>query len=153
MACQQPGPSTPVREQLFELAQQRRELDCSLDSLQQQAVALWDSVVDRLNQELPANMPAEERNNMLAVRNRALIQLFLVYDSLSPGVQQLVEQAGAVDSTLAAEMKATNAQFQQLTGQQDSILLKMGAQLPAADYQDLTKSLAEVSKLPCSTTY
>ncbi|MBC6994771.1 hypothetical protein QWY85_06970 [Neolewinella lacunae] len=129
-------------EQLQPLVHRQQRLRCTMDSLRQQAVQLWDGVVETLDAQLPATMPAEERRNMLAVRNRSLIQMFMAYDSLSPGIQQRVEIAGVQDSLLALAIKANNAQTEALARTLDSTLMALKPQMSSAEFRTLTEQLA-----------
>ncbi|MCB0569532.1 MAG: hypothetical protein KDC66_07210 [Phaeodactylibacter sp.] len=83
-----------------------QHLHCRLQALHEESVQLWDTVAARLSATLPADMPPDERRNMVAVRNTGLIQMFEVYPTLDTAVHRLVENAGHRDAGLAAQMRA-----------------------------------------------
>lgn len=86
----------------------RRELiaaHCKMEALQEQSAQLWDLLVSELSASLPANMPADERRNMLQVRNAELIRMFQVFPRLPESVRLAVERAEQKDQALAAQMK------------------------------------------------
>lgn len=130
------------------LATQQHHLRCQMAVLQLQARTMWDSVAAEMDENLPVEMPADERFNMLNVRNTALIQMFMVYDSLSPKVQHLVERAGVRDSLLSLSIKDINAQAQANARMLDSLLLTLEREQPET-FKDLKKSLVEVEYRPC----
>ncbi|HMQ50065.1 MAG TPA: hypothetical protein PKA00_21715 [Saprospiraceae bacterium] len=78
---------------------------CQMDELHQASKVLWDSVTLHLSNTLPSDMPADERKNMVAVRNTALIQMFEIYPTLDSSIQQAVENAGLRDVEIAQQMR------------------------------------------------
>jgi hypothetical protein len=101
------GPEAKDREEARArlLLEEIRTWKCHLQSLHASSVALWDSVNVALNAELPPEISADEKRNLLAVRNSGLIQMFEIYPKLDAGTQEMVAAAGARDSTYAAEMR------------------------------------------------
>lgn len=143
-ACQTEAPDALATnwEQLAPILERQEQLYCKMDSLQQAAIGLWDRVVEQLATQLPENLPPDERRNILAVRNRALIQMFMVYDSLQPSIRQQVELAGQQDSLIAQAMKVNNTKAEKLENTLDSTLAQLKKQLPTPAYRSLTAQLA-----------
>lgn len=104
------------------IALQKKAARCEMQNLESQATSLWDSVSLVLDQTLPDSMPADERRNMLKVRNTSLIQMFMVYDSLEQPIQALVEEAGKKDEMIAAQMRQQMQHYRSLETKIDSII-------------------------------
>ncbi len=145
-ACQ-PADSAAVSEAKM-LAAQQRDLRCQMTALQLPARTKWDSVAAEMAENLPAEMPADERFNMLNVRNTALIQMFMVYDSLEADVRHLVENAGTRDSLLSLSIKDLNAATQRNARQLDSLLLGIERAEPET-FKTLQKSILDAEFQPC----
>jgi hypothetical protein len=111
-ACN-PKPSSYVEVEMEALLAEARRLQCRMLELHQQSVALWDKATAELGQSLPLDMPADERRNMLAVRNTGLIQMFEVYPSLDTAIHRVVEGAGQQDEILATQMRAVKDSIDQ----------------------------------------
>jgi hypothetical protein len=93
-------------------------------------------------------MPADERRNMLQVRNAGLIRMFMVFDSLPAPLQALVEHAGIRDSLIGAEMRRKQDTLLRYERRVDSLLLHLQKHAPAA-YLTETKKLQELLDKPC----
>lgn len=145
-ACQ-PADSAAVSEAKT-LAAQQRDLRCQMTALQLQARTMWDSVAAEMDANLPADMPADERFNMLNVRNTALIQMFLVYDSLATDVRYLVENAGMRDSLLSLSIKDLNATTQRNARELDSLLLHLERTEPGA-FKAVQKAVLDAEYEAC----
>lgn len=145
-ACQ-PADSAAVSEAKT-LAAQQRDLRCQMAALQLQARTMWDSVAAEMDENLPAKMPADERFNMLNVRNTALIQMFMVYDSLEADVRHLVENAGVRDSLLSLSIKDLNAAAQRNAHQLDSLLLDIERTNPAG-FKAVQKAVLDTEYKAC----
>lgn len=77
-----------------------------MEELNRESAQLWDTVVQVMDEQLPPKMPADERANMLKVRNASLIRMFETYPTLPENVQKQVDEAEDRDEALAAQMKA-----------------------------------------------
>lgn len=78
----------------------------SMDSLKTLNDSIWREVTQTLERDLPKDLPADERRNMLQLKNADLLQMFQVFDSLDSGLQNKVMQAGKRDQDLALQMRA-----------------------------------------------
>ncbi len=122
------------------------ELACSQKALAAKLKTLWDSVAVALDQKLPKDMPADERRNILAVRNTSLIQMFEVYSSLDTAIHRLVEQAGDEDIAIAVQLKGLQDQIQDHEQKVAAFLSGIKDQKEAADW---TRKLTEAKNGPC----
>ena len=114
------------------LLEEIRTWKCHLRSLHASSVALWDSVNVALNRELPLEMSADEKRNVLAVRNSNLIQMFEIYPQLDSGIQRTVQTAGARDSSYAAEMRRAHDSLEVREEQMRELLIELEKADPAA---------------------
>jgi hypothetical protein len=113
VGCQPAGKKSPISAEGEALVAESAKLACEQKTLGVQLKALWDSVAVALDQKLPPDMPADERRNMLAVRNTSLIQMFEVYSELDTVIHRLVEQAGDQDVALALRLKENQNRIQE----------------------------------------
>lgn len=97
-----------LHAQFRELQQKGRDLYCELEKLGMESRILWDSVAYQLEKSIPAEVPEEERQNMIAVRNAGLIRMFEAYPKLPPATQSNLEQAEQQDQEIAARMRRLN---------------------------------------------
>lgn len=89
-------------------------LSCTLHQLEDKTKVLWDQVVTSLDKNLPADMPEQERKNMLAVRNMDLIEMFEDYDQLDTTIHRLVREAGELDMKNAQDVLETKRKLEAL---------------------------------------
>jgi hypothetical protein len=146
-SCESPTQEV-VTERIEKLASSQRIKRCELANLQKQATALWDSIALELDRNLPTDMPADERYNMIQVRNTALLQMFMVFDSLAMPLQEMVEAAGTKDSLLAVAMKTNHAEYQAVSNQLDSFLMVLEQHFPAR-YQEVALHVLALEKEDC----
>ncbi len=99
-------PSGQLAQEGARLQKQLIEAHCAMEQLNRESKQLWDTVVYAMDEQLPATMSADERRNMLKVRNASLIRMFEAYPRLPDGVQHQVDEAERQDQELAARMKA-----------------------------------------------
>lgn len=86
-------PSEQWAQEGVRLQKQLIEAHCAMEQLNGESKQLWDTVVHVMDEQLPATMAADERRNMLKVRNASLIRMFEVYPRLPDGVQHQVDEA------------------------------------------------------------
>ncbi len=107
------GSTTPKQGAgLIDLAMKKHELRCELGQLTDSVNLLWDEVADYLDEELPDHMPADERRNMLNVRNANLIAMFMAFDTLPMTLKDKVMSAGKVDEDIAQSMREIMSDYQ-----------------------------------------
>ena len=63
---------------LLALFEEEKELRCSLAAMKDSISMQWDQINLLLENNMPAEMPGEERANMLKVRNANLIRMFQI---------------------------------------------------------------------------
>lgn len=131
-ACQ-PAADAPVENpEANRLLEQTRSWHCRLEAINQESKSLWDSVAREMDKQLPADMPADERHNMLAVRNTSLIQMFMVYPQLDAAVRQLIEAAGTRDVELGAMLRAAQDSLERCDSISQKMLVDMSKTSPEA---------------------
>ena len=90
---------------IVEAVAHRDYLIGSMDSLKTLNDSIWLEVTQTLERDLPKDLPADERRNMLQLKNADLLQMFQVFDSLDSGLQNKVMEAGKRDQDLALQMR------------------------------------------------
>lgn len=129
-ACKQDA-NQPENAAASALLEQTISWHCRLMDLSHQSKVLWDSVALAMDKQLPADMPADERRNMLAVRNTDLIQMFQVYPQLDSSIRQLVEMAGLKDIQIAQMMHAAQDSLERCDSLSQLLLMGLGKTKPA----------------------
>lgn len=144
--CQPAEKKSPISAEGEALVAESTELACEQKALGVKLDALWDSVAVALDQKLPADMPADERRNMLAVRNTSLIQMFEVYSTLDTAIHRLVERAGDQDVALALRLKENQNRIQDHEAKLAEFLARIKDPKEVADW---TRKLTEAKDASC----
>lgn len=132
-----------------ELLASWQELACQEQLLAAMSQSLWDSVTQELATQLPTDMPAQERNNMLAVRNANLIQMFEVYNELPVPLKNLVQEAGQEDTRIAYQVRQLKTQIDSLQYSTDQFLSALEQRNRPA-FRDWQFSFQQARSKPCT---
>lgn len=109
-----------------------KDYHCQLEQLHRESQSLWDRVADNLSEGLPEDMPADERNNMITVRNTDLIKMFEVFPALDTSIQTMVEQAGQQDGLIAEKMRVLKDSIDANDNQVNNLLQVMSKENKAS---------------------
>ncbi|MEZ4980482.1 MAG: hypothetical protein R2769_02630 [Saprospiraceae bacterium] len=103
------NPSTPkeLNIKMEVLFQKEKQALCHLTTLKEKITTVWDRIAQLLEEQLPEEMPEDEKSNMIAVRNANLIRMFQSYDSLEADLKDSIQKAEAIDLEI---MKTINEQ-------------------------------------------
>jgi len=135
-------------EIVWELFAEKRALECRMEHLKQQNDSLWDEVAASLDQTLPAGMKADERRNMIQVRNTGLIMMFQSFPSLDTAIQNKVMEAGEQDKKIADEMRAVMEQLAAAEQRLNAALEELENK-NQKKYDQIRPQLLEREKAPC----
>ncbi len=135
-------------EMALELFGEKKALDCRMEQLHQQADSLWDEVAASLSRALPADMPADERRNMIQVRNTGLIMMFQSFPTLDTAIQNQVVAAGKQDEKIAGEMRAVLDQLDAAEQKLNAALEKLEDAAPEK-YGQVRSQLQKMEKAAC----
>ncbi|MBK8504988.1 MAG: hypothetical protein IPL46_23905 [Saprospiraceae bacterium] len=89
-------------------------LNLEMDGLKSANDNMWNQVSQSIEKALPADLPAAEKRNLLAVKNADLIQMFQVYDSLGDPIKNQVMEAGKSDQQTAGKMREIMSRVDEL---------------------------------------
>lgn len=112
-ACQPQGRLKALEEKSAEMLERYRGYLCEKEKLEKSTQALWDEVSERLDAQLPTNMPPDERINMIEIRNTNLIKMFEIYPTLDTAVKNLVEKAGDDDNAIVVKLRQVQQNLEQ----------------------------------------
>ncbi|MCB0629394.1 MAG: hypothetical protein R2824_24535 [Saprospiraceae bacterium] len=134
--------------QLWDCATEEHRILCHRQALARETDAVWDRVVGQLDQQLPADMPNDEKRNMLAVRNANLIRMFEVYQFLNDSIKQTVDQAAQADRQIVTTLNGLQSQLEALEQKKRALFLQIeqsSVDLPAykAQYEALVSGACE----------
>lgn len=141
-------PSPSPFAQLELLAQQLNTLGCQQKILQNKTQTLWDEVVQQLSNQLPGDMPKEERKNMLAVRNAALIRMFETYQNLDTSLQKIVTEAEEKDQDIVSTLMEIKQQRMVLEEQKRALFLKL-EQEENGKLKEYKSEFEQLTEAPC----
>jgi len=109
----QPKEAGKSEEQAGEgIVRRYQSLLCEKEMLERQTLNLWDEVSSALDARLPRDMPADERRNMIKIRNTDLIQMFEIYPQLDTSIKNLVEKAGDQDDAIVVKLRQLQAKIE-----------------------------------------
>lgn len=148
VACQPGAKKTDTDATGNALWENYRALYCAQLALAQETDALWDEVSAKLDAQLPADMPPDERRNMIAIRNMSLIQMFEVYPSLDTSIKVLVEKAGQEDEALVVKLRQTQQDMEAAEAEIAQFLMDLETK-KAASLQEWKTRFEDVRKTPC----
>ncbi|GLR17469.1 hypothetical protein GCM10007940_20840 [Portibacter lacus] len=90
--------------EFHQLINQEKELLCLLESMKDSINNDWAQINILLNEQVPEDMPAEEKNNMLKVRNADLIRMFESYQSMSDDIKEKLTETEKRDQEMGAQI-------------------------------------------------
>lgn len=150
LACGRTSPSSD--EAKFQaLLEQSHDLECARQTLRSELDSLWSRVADSLDARLPTDMEADERRNMIGIRNAGLIRMFEVYPSLDSSVHHLVDWAEEQDARLAAEIRQWQDQQQAHEAALHLFFGRLEEKNPQ-QYGQWRDSLNAIPQMPCAAS-
>ncbi|MBK8966935.1 MAG: hypothetical protein IPM36_09695 [Lewinellaceae bacterium] len=113
------------KAELLQLGRQEKTIRCTLGTLQTRISSAWDEVNALMEAKLPPDMPAEEKSNMLNVRNANLIRMFESFQSLDPAVKQALTAVEQADLAMRDQILTLKKQAQQVESQKMALFEKI----------------------------
>lgn len=110
---------------LLDLFQQEKSLNCQLASMKDSITVEWNNINLLLEDSIPTDMPEEEKNNMLKVRNANLIRMFQSFDNLDERVKMALNKTEQLDMEMTKRITAIKREFQQIESQKMKFLEKI----------------------------
>ena len=95
----------PEENNIIQTAALLETLSREMDSLRSENETMWNEVSEAIEKAIPADLPAAEKRNIVAVKNADLIQMFQVFDSLDDPLKNQVMDAGKSDQETARKMR------------------------------------------------
>ncbi len=99
---------------LQNLAQDEAQLKSELQEMRDSIEHTWDHVNQIISENLPIDMPAREKENMLKVRNARLIRMFQSFDALEPDIKKTVDSAEAFDNIMSQRIVKIRRQLEEI---------------------------------------
>ena len=148
-ACQPGEQIKKLEEEGSGILERYRAQLCEQEKLEREAAALWDEVSKNLDARLPKDMPADERRNMIQIRNTNLIKMFEVYPSLDTTVKTIVEKAGDADDAIVVKLRKIRQDLEE----EDFRFMKfleILEPLNAGKAKEWKTKLGSIKKSPCA---
>lgn len=111
---------------LESIAKEKHSLDCQMERLKAQNDILWNEMTVWLDKNLPKDIPAAERKNMVSTQNAYLLKLFRVYPSLDTTIKARIQDMEEKDRQLVAEMRKIMEQYRRVEHNLNHELEKVG---------------------------
>lgn len=126
---------------------QEKEIRCELATLKDSIRFEWDEMNALLEKNLPLGMPAEEKNNMLKVRNADLIRMFESFDKAGEEVKSALLEVEQKDREMAARIVLLKEKLQEIESRKMALFEKIGdleSEAAVGDYKEIyRKSINE----------
>lgn len=131
-------------EALLALFQKEKDLHCQLAVMKDSIRMEWDHVSEMLDENLPEDMPEEEKNNMLKVRNASLIRMFQSYDDVDDQVKMALDKTEMLDRDMSQRINLVRQELQKTETETMQLFQKIGESKSSdelARLKDIQKNL------------
>lgn len=138
------GQKTNDEVVLLDLFQEERKLYCQLASMKDSITLQWDNVNELLAESLPEDMPTEEKENMLMVRNASLIRMFQSFDEVEEEVRVVLDHTEQMDMEMSKRITALKKDVQRIELKKMTLLNKLNQSMgpdEVARLQDIHQSV------------
>ncbi len=105
-------PADRTEEALLASFQKEKDLHCQLAVMKDSIKMEWDHVSEMLDENLPEDMPEEEKNNMLKVRNASLIRMFQSYADVDKEVKMALDKTEMLDRDMSQRINLLRQELQ-----------------------------------------
>lgn len=85
----------------------------------------WDNINYLLEENLPAEMPSEEKTNMLKVRNASLIRMFQSFDDVDEGVKMALAKTEQLDIEMTKRITVLKKEVQKIESEKIALFQKI----------------------------
>ncbi|MCB9339026.1 MAG: hypothetical protein H6577_12925 [Lewinellaceae bacterium] len=129
---------------LLELFQKEKALNCQLASMKDSITTEWDNINHLLQKNLPTDMPAEEKTNMLKVRNASLIRMFQSFDDVDEGVKMALDKTEQLDMEMTKRITVLKKEAQKIESEKIVLFQKINEASGADEvsrFKDLHQSV------------
>jgi hypothetical protein len=125
-----------------------KEIACNQEVLKLKTDSLWDGISKRLSTVLPKEMPKTDRENMIKLRNTALIAMFKVYPQLDTLTKAKVKQAGQIDEVIVANLQQIHQKMEENDSEVLTFLGEVEKKSPQS-FEKWSKAFDEAKHFPC----
>lgn len=94
------------KDMIVKLSEKEKELNCQLASMKNSITREWDNINNLLEASLPEEMPEDERNNILAVRNANLIRMFQSFENIDDSIKMALKITEQKDMEMSKRLQA-----------------------------------------------
>ncbi len=141
--------SSKQEESLHDLFAQEKVVYCHLNALQDSIRQDWDNINMLLDKNLPAETPAEERANILKVRNANLIRMFESFEQVDDETKQALHNTEMNDQKVAQRMIALKKKAHDIESKRNLLLEELHRKKGDEIVIRYKTNLAQILKEPC----
>jgi len=110
---------------LLELFHKEKKLSCQLASMKDSIITEWDNINHLLEENLPADMPTEEKTNMLKVRNASLIRMFQSFDDVDEEMKMALNKTEQLDMKMTKRITVLKKEVQKIESEKIALFQKI----------------------------
>lgn len=136
----------PEGNVIEDIANQIKVNNCRIQTISNYVDDSWTVSIEELGRLLPKDLPQQERENILNLKNADLIRMFESYKYFSPSVHSLVDSMEQVDYQWADSLRNLSQQNQKLEMKIDSLFSTMQ---DAETEKMLYQQVQEIKSSPC----
>ena len=138
----------PQSSEIEMIAHQIKDNNCRIEQLTRHVDESWTVTLDRLDDMIPQDLPDQERDRMLVLKNADLLRMFRSYRDFDDDVHMLVDSMEQVDMQLADSVRNISLDNQHLEMKMDSLFALIGN----AEMEDqLYRKVEEIKSGNCDT--
>lgn len=107
--------------EVLDIALKLKNNQCRIQEISHFVDSSWTKSIKELEAYLPAQLPNQERKNILNLKNADLIRMFESYDDFHPKGHELVDSMEQLDVVWAGRLRELSIENQTLTMMLDSL--------------------------------
>lgn len=104
-------PPLEFEQQALQLEQQVVEIECRKMQLKHQIDSIWGATTSAIEKELPRDMEAGAKENLLSLKAEHLIKMLPEYNDLNSNTKALISEASTLDSTMTLQFAAVLKEY------------------------------------------
>lgn len=117
--------SSEVQSEINTMVSKHAKLKCNLSAMEGSLENTWTDMNVLLAQELPKDMPIDEKNNMLAVKNGSLIRMFESFEGLNDTIKKALNRVENEDLKMVTKIHEVKNMLSKLEDERMTLFAKI----------------------------
>lgn len=132
--------------EIHDIALQIKSNECRIQEITKYVDDSWTSSIQELGDYLPEELPEQERENILHLKNAELIRMFESYDDFDPEGHALVDSMEQLDVVWADSLRHLSLENKNLSMKIDSIFSMIN---DPGEEEELYGVIDKIEARPC----